>query len=73
MSADNGLIVRKADGRFDVYEYNASTGSEFHLTRCRTLESAVKWSQHYQQENVVEYGISFDLPEEEGEDLQAQN
>ena len=61
MSADNGLIVRLDDERYKVIEYDASSGHEWQLTTFRTLEQAVKYAQTFQTENVVEYGISFDL------------
>jgi hypothetical protein len=64
VSADNSLIVREhvADG-FEVLEYDASSGHERRLAIKPDLTEASRFAQRYLQNNVVEYGISFDFVE----------
>ena len=56
MSADNGIIIRQTDMDYEVFEYNASTGSEFYLRSYKNLEEALSYGTHY----GTEYGVTFE-------------
>lgn len=65
MSADNGIRIKKKDGKFEVFEYCASTDHETFRKRFDDLEAACIYAEAQQ----TEYGISYVMnqPSPEGE------
>lgn len=63
MSADNGLIVKFEDGSWSVGEFSASESDSKarELFVADNIEEATRWAQNYQENHVVEYGISFNF------------
>lgn len=62
MSANNYLRIRKnKDGEYFVSEEDADTGHTlYQLGKFLHSEEALEAAQKYQEENEVEYGISYD-------------
>ena len=60
MSADNFLII-KGKKKFKAYMGDASSGHVWEnvLFEADSAEDAIKKSQEYMMENIVEYGYHF--------------
>ena len=67
MSANNYLLIKenKEHPKYEVWHGDADCGIDFSedrpLDTYDTLEEAVKFANLYENEEVVEYGIHFDL------------
>lgn len=63
MSSDNYILIKREKKEYFVYELQAEQNEKGHFpkARCKSLEEATKYAQKYQEENICEYGIHFDI------------
>ena len=62
MNADNMLyIIGKEE--YELSEFNASTGKQIGgiIYKDKDLKKVIKKAEDYQKENIVEYGIHFNI------------
>jgi hypothetical protein len=64
MSANNSLLIRKEQllyKGYDIFVEEDTIEDYDPVFTAETLEEAIQMANKYMQENVVEYGTSFDI------------
>lgn len=59
MSANNILIIKKVDDRFEIHDCDIESQAGLHVDTCNTLEDAVGIANEYMKEELVEYGLKI--------------
>lgn len=58
MSANNILIIRKKDNKWEIRDTDVEAGMQgYTVDRTNTLEDAIDIANEYMKENEVEYGL----------------
>lgn len=61
MSANNYLFVQQVGDEYVLSERDADTNYGHPLKTFSSLRRAINFAEKYQQENIVEYGLSFNI------------
>lgn len=59
MSANNILIIKKVNDRFQIHDCDIETGHGIHIDTCDNLEDAIGIANEYMKEEIVEYGLKI--------------
>jgi hypothetical protein len=59
MSANNILIIKKVNDRFEIHDCDIESENGLHVDTCNNLEDAIDLANEYMKEEIVEYGLKI--------------